>query len=122
MFVRLRNRFKVRANLERLDQHKKAREFMKGVIALASEKRYSIGAILWFCLPLQAAKVVALTDIDPYRVGFSQLQLLEWIENHLVFGEDIQIVGVHDYGKLMWSDGDIDMEWYFTKEHRNGNS
>ena len=120
MFIRLRNRFNVKANLERLDQARKSREFLREVVALTTDKQYSLGAVLWFCLPLAAARAIVDSGVDPYRVAFTEPQLLEWIENHVVFGEDIQIVAIHDYGTMLWMERPVSMEWYGTKENNNG--
>jgi hypothetical protein len=57
---------------------------------------------------------VTNSPIDPYNRPLNKFEVQQWIWDHMIFGPDGQIVGIHDGGQLLvLEDGwQPHVEWY----------
>jgi hypothetical protein len=138
MYANFKRRVNVGANLERLRQEAKARELTEEVLTLNLKQEAiarelteevltlnlkqtgSVGKTLYHLLPVGAARAVMARNIDPYYYVVRREDVLSWVSDHVVFGDDLEIIAVHHKGEVLWADHEIDMTWYFTKENANG--
>jgi len=80
----------------------KAREMSRDIIMNAEAHGQRTGQYLYNGLPDDARAVVAGTIWDPFYKDLSQFQLVDWINQHLVFNENGTITGVISGPNVLW--------------------
>jgi hypothetical protein len=65
---------------------------------------YRSGQALFNGLPGPAANAVAGTLFDPFHKMLSRDQVTDWIDNHLIFSDAGEVIGVFDNNKLLWGE------------------
>lgn len=78
--------------------------FVENVMLEAAERGTSVGKILYLRLPEPAANIATNKYFDPYFQHLTKVTLWNWLENHVLFDKDGQIVVLHDRGIILWKE------------------
>ena len=68
----------------------------------AHEIHVRTGQHLFNTLPSYIGAKVAGTMFDPFHRDLSKVQMVNWVENHLIFNDDGEIIALFDGNMIMW--------------------
>jgi len=79
-----------------------AREMSRDVIANAAKHNQRTGQYLFNGLEQGARAVITGLTWDPFHKELSQYQIEDWLEEHVVFGNNGTIIAVFDENGFLW--------------------
>ena len=123
VFREKRERFKNHMHsMNRVMQSYHATMLADQIVDTANRRVQRTGQVLYACLPHEAAMLVCKSDIDPYKSHWNEWVIRQWLEDHVVFNSNGDIIAVRDddewiYVKPGWSQ-EVDM--YAQLRSNNG--
>lgn len=94
--------FKRQPLFKEYGHERRVQSLTEDLVNESNETNQRTGMRLFCALPGDAANAIVNGSIDPYYISMSKRELHHWINVHLFFDEDGEIVAVHDYGHLIW--------------------
>lgn len=76
----------------------------------AREKEARPAAVLFLRLPDEAANIVTRYPFDPYNLHLNRESMRYWLDHHILFSKDGRIAILHDFGKVIWKDPEIELK------------
>ena len=79
-------------------------EFARSIRYHAKETGQRTGQALFNTLPLGAANAVIGCIWDPFNRDYSSQELVNWVNEHLILDDDVNVVGVIGANQILWED------------------
>jgi hypothetical protein len=79
--------------------------FIQRVCSYHYEHRDDVryGQALFNVLPPEVGQVVAGTSFDPFHTQWkTHMQVVDWVDNHLIFSDDFKIIAVFNNDQILW--------------------
>jgi hypothetical protein len=68
----------------------------------ARQTKQRTGQYLFNHLPVEVGNKVAGTLFDPFHKDLSKPEIIEWLDNHLIFNEN-KIIALFDQNTILWT-------------------
>jgi hypothetical protein len=63
------------------------------------------GQLLFNSLRQQVAAKVRDTDFDPFYKDLTLFEIIEWLENHVVYNDEGIMIRLFDGNEILWEEG-----------------
>lgn len=78
------------------------REYSRNILIHAPEHNQRTGQYLFNSLPLEIRKYVTEMPWDPFFRDLSQYQIENWLNNHIIFNDTGDIIGLFANNMVLW--------------------